>query len=32
MDVLVCGNYYLEKTAQQEFEADTSWQEEFQLD
>ena len=32
MDVLVCGNYYLEKTAQQESEADTSWQEEFQLD
>ena len=25
MDVLVCGNYYLEKTAQQESEADTSW-------
>ncbi len=32
MDVLVCGNYYLEKTAQQESEADASWQEEFQLD
>jgi carbamoyltransferase len=32
MDVLVCGNYYLEKAEQQARDADESWQQEFQLD
>ena len=32
MDVLVVGNYFLEKQAQGEFVDDEAWQEEFQLD
>jgi carbamoyltransferase len=32
MDVLVCGDYLLEKSAQGEIVDDVAWQEEFQLD
>lgn len=32
MDVLVCGNFYLEKMAQQVSESNSDWQQEFRLD
>ncbi len=32
MDVLVCGNYFLEKSEQQVSGVEDSWREEFQLD